>query len=62
MGALMIISLGFMLLAGFPVMTYLYAKEKGRDARLWLFIGILLPGIATLLLSLLKDKPPVKQS
>jgi hypothetical protein len=62
MGALMIISLGFMLMAGFPVMTYLYAKQKGRNAKSWLLIGILLPGITTLILSLLPVKSNGKQS
>ncbi len=56
MGALMVISLGLTLLAGFPVMTYFYAKEKGRSAKTWLFLGILLPGIATLLLSFFPDR------
>jgi len=56
MGILMLLSLGLTFLAGFPLITYKFAKEKGRDAKTWLFIGIVLPGIATLILALLPDK------
>ena len=56
MGAVGFIGLGLLFLAAFPAMTYYYAKEKGRNAKRWLLIGILLPGFATLILSLLPDK------
>lgn len=56
MGALMVISLGLLLLAGFPLLTYHYAKEKGRSTKTWLFLGILLPGISVLILSVLPEK------
>lgn len=56
MGALMVISLGLLLLAGFPLLTYYYAKEKGRNTKTWLFLGILLPGISVLILSVLPEK------
>lgn len=62
MGALMVISLGLLLLAGFPLLAYYYAKEKGRKAKTWLMIGILLPGIAVLILSLLPDKTAPQDS
>lgn len=52
----MVISFGFTLLAGFPVMTYYCAKEKGRNAKTWFLLGVLLPGIATLVLTFLPDK------
>jgi hypothetical protein len=41
---------------GFPIMTYHCAKEKGRNAKIWLMLGIVLPGIATLILTFLPDK------
>lgn len=55
MGAIVFISLGLMMLLGLPALTYFYAKQLGRNARKWFFIGILLPGIATLILSFLPD-------
>jgi hypothetical protein len=62
MGILMLLSLGMTFLVGFPLITYKFAKEKGRDAKTWLIIGILLPGLATLVLSLLPDKPTEEKS
>ncbi len=49
------IFLGLSLIIGLPTLTYFYAKHLGRNAKLWFFIGILLPGIATIILSFLKD-------
>lgn len=40
---------------GLPTLTYFYAKHLGRNAWAWFFIGCLLPGIATIILSLLPD-------
>lgn len=48
-------SLGLLMLLGLPTLTYFYAKQLGRDPKKWFFIGILLPGIATLILSVLPD-------
>lgn len=49
------VSLGIMILMGLPTLTYFYAKQLGRNPRKWLLIGILLPGIATIILSFLPD-------
>lgn len=49
------IMLGLMALLGLPTLTYFYAKQLGRNPKLWFFIGVLLPGIATIILSLLPD-------
>lgn len=56
MGILMVASFVGVIFAGFPAMTYLLAKQKGRNAKKWLVIGILLPAIATIILSFLPDK------
>jgi hypothetical protein len=56
MGALMVISLGLMMLLGLPTLTYFYAKQLGRNAKRWFLIGLLLPGIATIILSFLPDR------
>ena len=55
MGVVAIINLGLLLLLGLPTLTYFYAKQLGRNAKVWFLIGIILPGIATLILSLLPD-------
>lgn len=55
MGAIVFISLGLMMLLGLPTLTYFYAKHLGRNAKLWFLIGIVLPGLATLILSFLPD-------
>ena len=46
---------GILMFLSLPVMTYFYAKHLGRNAKKWFLIGILLPGIATLILSFLPD-------
>jgi hypothetical protein len=56
MGALIVISLGLMMMLGLPTLTYFYAKQLGRNAKLWFIIGMLLPGIATIILSFLPDR------
>jgi hypothetical protein len=55
MGALFFISLGLMLLLAIPGVTYFHAKHLGRRPWLWFFISLLLPGIATVILSILPD-------
>lgn len=50
------ITLGLLALLGLPTLTYFYAKQLGRNPKLWLVIGILLPGIATIILAFLPDK------
>jgi RsiW-degrading membrane proteinase PrsW (M82 family) len=55
MGALMIVGFVTMLLMGLPTLTYFYARQLGRNPRLWFLIGIILPGIATIVLSFLPD-------
>ena len=55
MGAVAFISLGLLMLLGLPTLTYFYAKHLGRNAKVWFFIGIILPGIATIILSFLPD-------
>jgi hypothetical protein len=44
-----------MILLGLPTITYFYAKEMGRNPKRWFIIGFFLPGIATIILSLLPD-------
>lgn len=55
MGAIVFISLGLLMLLGLPTLTYFYAKHLGRNAKLWFLIGVVLPGLATLILSFLPD-------
>jgi hypothetical protein len=62
MGAVLFISLGLLMLLGLPTITYFYAKQLGRNAKRWFLIGILLPGIATIILSFLPDLSQVKNS
>lgn len=49
------IAFGLLMFMSLPVMTYYYAKHLGRNAKAWFWIGVLLPGIATLILSFLPD-------
>lgn len=55
MGALMVVSFVTLLFMGFPTLTYFYARQLGRNPKRWFLIGILLPGIATIILSFLPD-------
>jgi hypothetical protein len=55
MGAAVFISLGLALLLAIPTLTGFHAKHLGRNQMKWFFIGLLLPGIATLILSALPD-------
>lgn len=55
MGALMVVSFVSMILLGLPTLTYFYAKQMGRNPKLWFVIGFFLPGIATIILSFLPD-------
>lgn len=43
------------MLMGLPTLTYFYAKHLGRNPWRWFVIGIILPGIATIILSFLPD-------
>jgi len=55
MGAAGFIAMGLMMLLSLPTITYFYAKHLGRNAKAWFLIGILLPGLATIILSFLPD-------
>jgi hypothetical protein len=55
MGAILFISFGLMLFLSLPILTCFYAKHLGRNPRKWFLIGILLPGIATIILGFLPD-------
>ncbi len=44
-----------MMLLGLPTLTYFYAKQLGRNPWRWFVIGVILPGIATLILSFMPD-------
>lgn len=55
MGAVVFISLGLLMLLGLPMLSYFYAKQLGRSPWKWFFIGCLLPGLATIILSFLPD-------
>ena len=55
MGALMFICVGLGLLLAIPTLTGFHAKHLGRSQLKWFFIGLLLPGIATLILAILPD-------
>ncbi|PBQ32264.1 hypothetical protein CNR22_10935 [Sphingobacteriaceae bacterium] len=56
MGALLIVSFVSAILLGLPTITYFYAREMGRNPKKWFLIGFFLPGIATIILSLLPDR------
>lgn len=51
----MIIGFVSAILLGLPTITYFYAKELGRNPKKWFIIGFFLPGIATIILSLLPN-------
>jgi hypothetical protein len=55
MGAVLFISLGILLFLSLPLLTMAYARSLGRDPKLWFFIGILLPGLSTLILSIMPN-------
>ena len=55
MGAALFISMGIGLLFFIPIITYFFAKRMGRNAKLWFFIGLILPGIASIILFFLPD-------
>jgi hypothetical protein len=55
MGAAMFTGIVFTILLGLPTMTYFYAKQLGRNPKKWFLIGLLLPGIATIILAFLPD-------
>ena len=51
----MVASFVTMLFLGLPTLTYFYAKQLGRNPKKWFLIGIILPGLATIILSFLPD-------
>ncbi|MDX2172511.1 MAG: hypothetical protein SFY56_05280 [Bacteroidota bacterium] len=55
MGAVIFISMGLAILMAVPILTSFHAKHLGRNQKLWFFIGLILPGIATIILSFLPD-------
>jgi hypothetical protein len=55
MGAAGFVALGLLMLMGLPLLTCFYAKQLGRSQKKWFLIGVLLPGIATIILSFLPD-------
>jgi RsiW-degrading membrane proteinase PrsW (M82 family) len=55
MGAAMFTGIVLTILLGLPTMTYFYAKQLGRNPKKWFLIGLLLPGIATIILAFLPD-------
>lgn len=55
LAGLMIISFVSAILLGLPTITYFFAKEMGRNPKKWFVIGFFLPGIATIILSLLPN-------
>jgi hypothetical protein len=55
MGAIGFLSLGILFLLSLPLITSRLAKRLGRDPKRWFLIGLLLPGIATVVLFCLED-------
>jgi hypothetical protein len=55
MGAVMFMSLGLMFLLSIPIITARFAKRMGRNPKVWFFIALVLPLIATVILVLLPD-------
>ena len=55
MGAALFFSIGLLVLLSIPLITAMFAKRMGRNPTLWFFIGILLPGLASLIIFLLPD-------
>jgi hypothetical protein len=54
--AVLIISLELLILIGLPTLTYFYAQQLGTSPWTWFFIGCLIPGLVTIILSLLPDR------
>jgi len=55
MGAAFFISIGLLLLFSMPLITASFADRMGRNAKLWFFIGIVLPVIAIFIIFFLPD-------
>jgi hypothetical protein len=55
MGAAMFSGIAIAILMGLPTLTYFQAKQMGRNPKKWFLIGLLLPGIASVILSCLPD-------
>lgn len=58
----MFISFGLLILLGLPTLTFFYARHLGRHPWKWFAIGILLPGLATIILSFLPDLSEDRES
>jgi MFS family permease len=56
MGAAIIFSIGILFLLSVPIITSRLANRLGRNPRIWFFIGLFLPVIATFILFFLPDK------
>ena len=56
MAAVMFFSLGLFVFTTLPILTYFYAKHLNRNPKIWFFIGLVLPGIATIILTFLAEK------
>jgi uncharacterized membrane protein YidH (DUF202 family) len=56
MGAVLFFSLGIALFLSIPYITSQLAKRNGRNPKIWFFIGIVLPVVATIILVLLPEK------
>lgn len=55
MGAAMFICFGLSVLLMLPVITYFFSRRMGRNPKIWFFIGLVLPGIASVILFFLPD-------
>lgn len=55
MGAAFFISMGILVALSIPLITASFAKRMGRPYLKWFFIGLVLPGIASVILFFLPD-------
>jgi Na+/melibiose symporter-like transporter len=62
MGAALFISLGIICMLSIPIITSRLANRMGRNPRIWFFIGIVLPVVATFILFFLPDLSEEEQS
>ena len=51
----MFICLGLSILLMLPIITSFFAKRMGRNPKIWFLIGLILPGIASVILFFLPD-------
>ncbi len=50
MGEIIVFSIGLLAILGVPIITALFARRMGRRPWLWFFMGLILPGIATVII------------